>query len=277
MMMLLLLLLSMPGQLQAVRTLQRHVDRGTESAVKAPHWTSRPLRAVPLQPEFEHPRLTQQFQVVRQIKIRGPYLKQYNIELEKFLRADGEALAVGAHLSATVKPKLKTMHDRTSIELGNQKFLMVSPRLAITNHGLLGHYSWRVYADGDPDTILFTIFKHRRGMLRSCRYFLHSRCRMYWSIYRGQKKDNSLVYFGIVQPKRHSDELIMHFYRSKVEWKSSPRAWRGKTEAYAYLEAPDPGGANSGQFKLVVKPNEDAALMLVSLPCLDFIRYLSVR
>jgi hypothetical protein len=87
-------------------------------------------------------------------------------------------------------------------------------------------------------------------------------CRPVVKIYVGKRGDKStLIYYGVGD--KDLDEPDFKFYHSKAEYVQNKRNWAAKVDhKKTKVNGED-------KYKVKVKPNEDAALLLLASVCLD--------
>jgi len=149
-----------------------------------------------------------------------------------------------------------TMRGRVAVTVGQEEYwIMKSSMINL-------RYSWRVTRKGS-EVVLFTIQKR---FLNDCKYLQFFKCKSIWKIYRGHKGDeSSLIYYG-VGDARNQDEPDVKFYHSKSEWQNNEENWAAKVE---HKKKRKKIIGDEDEFKVRVRPHEDAALILLSTVCLD--------
>lgn len=204
-----------------------------------------------------HDSYTQQFKV----KEDNHFItKEYKFKLEQYEHPITKAELVDdidAKLMR-VDPHFFTMHGRATVTIdtqaGEETYNLQKPNV------LNRRYSWRVTSPNDDNDVLFTITK--RLWNDDCK-LVFWKCKAVWKIYKGHRGDKStLIYYGTGKAK-DEDEPEFKFYHSKEEYESGAD-WVAKIEH----EKRDESDAED-EFKVKVKPGEDAALILLSTVCID--------
>jgi len=117
---------------------------------------------------------------------------------------------------------------------------------------------------GAPDNVLFTIQKRKWN--DHCKILGLWKCKAVWKIYEGRRGDkSSLIYYGTGKAK-DQDEPEFKFYHNEEEYKENKKKWAAKIEHKKHDE-----GDGEDKFKVKVRPGEDAALILLSVTCLDYV------
>jgi len=220
----------------------------------------------PLYPAFVHTEFTQQFEVKEDNAMGMTWLKKYKFELEEYeMKGDygqKKEIDVDRKIPMKVEPNIMTVHGRMSVVIGDKKFNLVKAHMTGTNP--FGHYSWRVVPDGEDDNVLFTI--QRRKWNDHCKIIGLFKCKAVWKIYDGHRGDKSgLIYYG-VGDAGDQDEPEFKFYHNEGEYKENKKKWVAKVE-HKKRDKSD----REDKYKVKVKPNEDAALLLLSVACLDHV------
>jgi len=229
-----------------------------------------------ISPEFIHAEYTQQFKVTEKrqtiLGLATPS-KSYKFELEEYemeagfwnKNKKGKEKKVDRKLAMKVEPHVLTAHGRMSIKIGRdgvgdgkQKFNLVKA----WGYGLnmLGYYSWRVVAEGDDDTILYTIQKSHKG------YWKGSKAS--WRVFQGRKRDGVILYYGVGSDDL--DDPDFKFYQSKDDYEyESKKKWVASIEAKKHKDKGWKGEVD--EYKVKVRPKEDTVLILLTSICMDYV------
>lgn len=230
-------------------------------AVRQTVSTLRSITHEPLYSGFVNEDYTQQFEVKEDNLAGFSWFKKYKFELEQWEDDKGKEMDIDQKVPMLVTPAFFTVKGRMDVKIGDQEFELIKPHITGTN--AFGHYSWRVVPKGQHDEVLFTIQK--RKFDDDCKVGLFN-CKAVWKIYKGRKGDKStLIYYGIGDSD-DQDEPEFKFYHSRDEYKNNKKNWAAKLE---HKKHDDSDGED--KFKVKVRPSEDAALILLSVACVDHV------
>jgi len=213
-----------------------------------------------VEPNMINNEWTQQFEVEEDFN--WLWGKKYKFELEQY---EGESsgwfkdkseIDIDRKLPMRIEPHSFTMYGRMSVTIGNKEFDMFKPYAAGVN--VFGFYTWRVVPKGDDDNILFTIQKSHKGLL--------GWGKASWRIFQGRKRDDKVIYYGVGDAD-DLDEPEFKFYRSKSDYQENKKKWLAKIEHKDEDETLF--GNKEDEYKVKVRPGEDAAIILLAVACLD--------
>jgi len=209
-----------------------------------------------VEPNMINNEWTQQFEVEEDFN--WLFGKKYKFELEQYEGGskDKHEIDIDKKLPMRIEPHSFTMYGYMSVTIGDKEFNMYKPHVTGTN--MLGKYTWRVAPKGDDDNILFTIQKSHKGLL--------GWGKASWRIFQGRKRDDKVIYYGVGDAD-DLDEPEFKFYRSKSDYQENKKKWLAKIEHKDEDETWS--GNKEDEYKVKVRPGEDAAIILLAVACLD--------
>jgi len=219
---------------------------------------------------------TQKFEVTEYQYLGG---HKYRFELEE-TNGKNETNAgkdtVGKEVDMDVTPHAMTMHGTLTVKIGRKVFLMFRPNMVTLPW--VGLDTWHVTPKDKTDHVLFTIQKSRKGAWRDSwgsgafarlwRQKVSKHKQSSWRIYQGPRDHDQVLYYGRGKTG-DLDELEFKFYHGKEEYNADDIE---KTKYAAKIEHKKgftKYGQNEDVYKVSVKPGEDAAILLLAVPCMD--------
>jgi len=222
-------------------------------------YTRKPIWWQSLAPDFINNDYTQKFKVEEDFgKIfgidTGSLGKKYKIELDEIEDRNGREHDIDQKMPLKIEPHMLTLYGRMTVTVGDKTYNLIKPHAMGAN--VFGKFSWRVVPEGDDENVLFTIQKSNKGR------FVGKKAS--WRIFQGHAKENQVVYYG-VGDSDDLDEPEFKFYRSKAERKQNKKNYVAK------IEHDDHESDGEDEYKVKVKPGEDAVILLIATACLDYV------
>lgn len=204
-------------------------------------------------------------QYIQQYELKEDYrllrTKKYDVKLDQYENENQVEVRKNINQKVLrVENYFFTMHAHQGATFTNEQGTAAGDYIMFNPKFFARHYTWRVAKKDDPSKILFTIQK--RLYNDHCKYLNLFSCRPVLKIYVGKKGDKStLIYYATGD--KDLDEPDFKFYHSKEEFTENKGNWAAKVD---HKKTKDNG---EDKYKVKVKPNEDAALILLASVCLD--------